>query len=226
VSAQCINSDVGKLLHAYEIGQLSEGDVCEFEAHVIECRSCLDELISMEQSVAAMIKDEKLRSLIERAATHESTDRVAPTGLFDRLKGAFWPEGNWLFKPALAYAAVALLLYPAYLGLRSPGPDGPQVATTILLNTTRSVSAAPVAGDIPVVLFFRVFGHTEGDSYDLSLWTEADELLYRNPAFTAVDNRQMGTLSLPAGMIGSGGYRLVITRPDGSTVRDYPFELQ
>jgi len=226
VSAQCTAPDVGKLLHAYEIGQLSEGEIQDFEAHVIECESCLNELTLLEQPLAAMLSEERLRSLIERAATRESTSREDPKSLIEWLKKAFWPEGNWLLKPALAYAAVVLLIYPAYLGLRSSGPSEPQVATTILLNTTRSVSAPSVADDSPVVLFFRVFGHTQGSSYDISLWTEADELLYRNPAFTSVDARQMGTLSLPAGMIEAGGYRLVIIRPDSTTVREYSFELQ
>jgi hypothetical protein len=219
MSPRCTDGDVGKLLHPYELGHLSESERDRFESHLLACDHCARELETFERPAEVLVSSVDVRAL----ATEYAQER---TSYLSRLKQAFWPQERLVLRPALAWGLVVLLIFPAYLGLRSGGMDVPTPATTILLTGTRSVSVPPTSGNRPVVLYFRVPGHRAGTVYEISLESESGELVHRDDTFSAIDDREMGTLLLPAERIGSGQYRLGIRGTDGTQIYEYSFTVQ
>jgi hypothetical protein len=218
MTAGCTDADVGKLLHPYELGHLTKTERDRFEAHLLGCEYCAQELQVFERAADTLISSVDVRAMSAAYAQERPSYLV-------RLRRALWPQERLLLRPALAWGLVVLLLFPAYLGIRSGPGEKPEAATTILLTGTRSVSVSPAADGRPIVLYFRVPNHRAGASYEITLVSEAGLVIHREADFDLIDDREMGTLLIPPRRISGGAYRLVINGSDGQRIYEYSFTI-
>ena len=75
--SECINEDVGRLLHAYELGQLDENDCERFEEHLMECDYCFEQA-KKSQSISRMIltDNENRKNIEELVSRFDQIDKI------------------------------------------------------------------------------------------------------------------------------------------------------
>ena len=211
--SKCKDPDLGNLLHAYELNALSEEDAERFETHLLECEHCFNQLKDFEREASLLLSDDEAKQLIKEAATEEYPQSES---FLRRLWQYLWPETPLVFKPALAYALILLMILPAYYGLRK-SPEGriSPVCQVLRLSPDRSpagdVFKISVGGDGVLSFVFR--GAVAGESYQVAIESEDGRVLFRNDTFNSFDEYGTGRLFLPLGKMKPGSYRLVITDP-------------
>jgi len=220
--SRCTSPEIGKLMHAYELGQLSETDMAAFEEHLVICSHCYDEVARFEPAAGLLRADSEIQVL---AAATARADQKA--GWLTKLKSVLWPGGTPLvLKPAVTYIALALLVYPAYLGLRDGSAPTVQSTQTVVLSGTRSTTQPLADNSAPVALVFRVGGAAAGDTLIVSIADEAGFIVFSDPAFSRLSPARLGTISFAQGALAAGPYSLTIADQAGDTLAEYRFRIE
>jgi hypothetical protein len=210
--SKCKDPDVGALLHAYELNALSPEDMERVEIHLLGCEHCFNQLNSFELEASLLSSDDEVKELITRAAREEHPQSESLRKRFWRY---VWPETPFVFKPALAYLLILLMILPAYRGVRISTRDQIRPVQTVSLFPDRSpdedVFRISVGGDGLLRFVFR--GAVAGQAYEVTIESENGAVIFRDSAFDGFDEYGAGQLLLPLAMMKPGIYRLVITDP-------------
>ncbi len=199
--------DVSELLHAWELGILSEEDARRFELHLLEDDKCFAE--AQRSSLASdIIKNssqarDEVDALLRRRRDCESARKRLGIGRF--LRG-----------PTLAWIAVCLLIYPAYLGLTYLDSDDIRPVHNVSLFPSRSASGATIriSPGKEGVLSFIFRGAMPGKVYRITLTAQDRDVLLLDREFSDFDNHETGRLVIPAHLMQPGLYRLIIIDPE------------
>ena len=211
----CTNESDGRLMHAYEVGRLSEEDAARFEEHCMTCPACFEELQAFRSITDLLVNDPELARLAADAARADAR----PQSSWSRIIEALWSKTSLVLRPAMAYLAVALLIPLAYRGMKYTPPEAPTVApvqTVELLATRRSMPTLQPQPDAQVVLRFSFSGADPENTYRVALRTPGHETVYRDDRFR-FDHNVVGYLSIPAAQMEVGVYQLVIEDPTDPT---------
>lgn len=226
--SKCKDPDLGILLHAYELNALSEEDTQRFETHLLECGHCFNLLKNFEQEAALLSSDNEVRELIGEAVREEYPQSESFLKRFWRY---VWPETPFVFKPALAYLLVLLMILPAYHGLKKFTEDKIRPVQTISLFPGRSaeedVFKINVGSDGLVSFVFR--GAVAGRSYRVVIESEDGIVVYQNNDFNRFDEYGTGQLIFPHTKMKPGHYRLVIIDPQAEPPlnrQQYSFRIE
>jgi hypothetical protein len=200
------------MLHAYEIGMLSEEDASRFEIHIIECESCREQVRRFSGGSALLRHDDEFTQ-IARNAVRKS---VQEGGLLKRIVSTLGSRSSWLRKPVLAYVLALLLAYPAYLGLR---PDQAVISpsTVIILDDMRSLSMPKFKSEdgatlVVDAIFKRAKGHDR--AFMISIVHEEDgKVVYTDDFTFSTANRN--AVEIPGGTLAPGKYELRLVDPEG-----------
>lgn len=217
----CINPEIGKMLHAYELGALSTDDCERFEAHLMECKACFAEAQNFCAESNLLMADASIIKEVAAAAGGENTVG-RKSEIFENIKRLLWPKAPLLFRPAVALIIIALLIYPAYIGLTGGHDKGIKAVSTIGLMPQRS-SATPefaVPGGSDFVMSFMYRDAVPGHGYILEISDENGRILIHDDSFTAFDKYGMGWLLIPTAEIKAGEYQLKLSDPDGSSTTE------
>jgi hypothetical protein len=194
------------LLHSYELGLLTEDEKERFEQHLLKCDHCVAELWRFETQA------ELLRS--HEAVAREVAEGVsAPESIGSRLRQWLWPDAPLVLKPAVALILVALLIYPAWLGIRSTADDaGIAPVHEISLMPSRSLAESTyrVPSGRSVVLEFVCYECNLGGPYRVEVFDAGGDLLYSIDSFRNFDQFEIGRVLLGAEIVRPGDYRLSI----------------
>jgi len=224
---ECTNKDVGKLLHGYEIGILSEPDCERFETHLLECEYCHNSLLEFEQTASLLKTSPKARAVIDEILMEEADAE----SLLGRIWNHLWPKAPFVFKPAVAYLLVLILIIPAYHGLRkSEVTTINEIKQTISLSPIRTATKA-LTKEISdnALLMFRFEGYQPGGKYRVVIESENGDIIYRNDDFKSFDDREIGSLNLAISRMKTGTYHMIITdmQADSSvTGPEYWFKIE
>jgi hypothetical protein len=209
---ECTNQDVGKLLHGYEIGILSDENRTKFEQHLLECEHCYEELARLEREAELLVSG----SLVKRAVNEVLSESTEAGSVVRRVWSHLWPKKPFVFRPALAYLLVLLLIIPAYHGFRSKEePRFQEVRQTIRLSTAR-MDLAPIfrkSMTDAALLTFHYEGAKPGDAYRVTIESEDGTIAYNNSEFNTLDRNEIGRLHLDLPGLKSGVYRLTVSDP-------------
>jgi hypothetical protein len=118
--AECTDPEIGSLLHAYEVGALSETDAKRFEVHILGCEQCFRRIKDFEYEAALLFEDEDVKEMVDRI-DRAHLRRHSPAG---RLWRYLWPKAPLIFKPAIAYLLILLMVIPAYRGVMRSDHEG------------------------------------------------------------------------------------------------------
>jgi hypothetical protein len=226
--SKCKDSDLGQLLHAYELNALSQEDSERFETHLLGCEHCFSQLKSFEQEAALLTSDDEVKQLIGEAAAEESPQEESLLKKFWRY---LWPETPVVFKPAMAYLLILLMILPAYHGLRKLTKDQIRPVQIISLFPDRSIPEdvfkISAGGDGLLSFVFR--GAVAGEDYHLLIESQDGRVVFQDDAFSSFDQYGTGRLLLPLSKMRPGEYRLVIIEPDVETPfnrQEYSFRIE
>jgi anti-sigma factor RsiW len=220
----CRQPELGKLLHAYELGMLSDDDRTRFEAHLLDCEACFGEITQLE-GVSSLLRDDvDVAALIRREA--------APTAskpLLARWRESLWPQKNLLLRPAMLYLLLVLAIYPAYRGLKAPDTSFIESVQTLNLTGMRSLTSEKIVPNKSLAVRFRYVGSEVGHAYVVALTTEQGETLFIDSFFTGFDETETAQLLIPAKLLTVGRYDLTITDPTGiehNSEQTYTFTIE
>ncbi|MCP4684405.1 MAG: tetratricopeptide repeat protein [bacterium] len=103
--SQCIDTKYETMIHAYELGVLSEKDREAFELHLLECESCFEAVRGFEDSSRLLRSDADVRSSVEEILDEGSS-------LPSRQEGSGERSSVWMprWVPVAVIAAAAVLL--------------------------------------------------------------------------------------------------------------------
>jgi hypothetical protein len=223
----CTNKDVGNLLHAYEIGILSEQECEQFETHLLGCEHCHSMLESFEERALLLATSEKVKEVVDESVRPKATEEPFIT----RLWNLIWPKAPILLRPAVAYILALLMIIPAYQGLmRSSGEQIRSVQTVRLLpDRSTAENALKVSSGDYGLLSFVFRGAIAGESYRVMIIAENDDVIFRDDAFKGFDEYETGRLLLPIAELPRGAYRLAITDPRADAplgTKEYVFRIE
>ena len=205
----CTDEKVGKLLHAYELGALSDEDAERFEIHLLGCEQCFAEVQQFSQS-ANILRDD--HAMLQDAGKTTVPD-TGPASLTGRIRRYLWPDMPLVFRPAVTIVLILLLIYPAYLGLLSVrGHDARTVVSVSLMSARSSAAEAisiPAGKDL--VISFHIHDAVPGDEYLLELRDDENSRLIYDESFSDFDEYSLGSILIPNDLMKNGRYRLELT---------------
>ncbi|MEW5923336.1 MAG: zf-HC2 domain-containing protein [Candidatus Zixiibacteriota bacterium] len=224
----CIDSEIGKMLHAYELGALPIEECERFEAHLMECKACFAEAQGFCAESNLLMSDKSIMDEVSAAIGGEEVI-TGKSIIFKELKRLLWPDTLFVLKPAIALIIIALLIYPAYIGIRSNPEEGIRAVSAISLMPTRSSVMPefeiPEAGDIIMSFMYR--DAVPEHEYTLEITDKNGGILISDKSFTAFDKYGMGWLLIPTDKIKAGEYQLKLFDPDGlSTTETQIYEFR
>lgn len=225
--SKCRDQNLGKLLPAYELNALGEEEVERFEIHLLECEHCFEELKAFEQQAALLVSDHDIRRVVQGLGGRET---IPAQSLLRRVWRYLWPDAPVLFRPALAWLIILLLIVPAYLGLR----DSPEmkIGRPQVVNLTPGRSTTEDSFQTHLqrdgLLQFVFYGAAGGKSYRVLIQSEEGNVIYRNHHFDGFDQYGRAQLVFPSAKMKPGVYRLIITDPLAEpplNTREYSFRI-
>ena len=223
----CTDKNLGNLLHAYEIGILSEQECEQFETHLLGCEHCHRMLESFEERASLLATSEKVKEVVGESVRR----KVTAEPFITRLRNLIWPKAPLMLRPAVAYLLVLLMIIPAYQGLMIFSDEQIRPVQTVRLLPGRSTeeNALKVSSGNDGLLSFVFRGAIAGESYRVIIFAEDGEVIYRDDAFSTFDEYETGRLLLPLVRLAPGVYRLVITDPRADApigTREYVFRIE
>ena len=200
MNEECNDPTKGSMLHAWEIGALTEEDAEQFEEHLLKCRSCFDKVLHFSASVDLMRKDRSIRKEIDR-----SVDGVIKHGT------SAWKVRQHLW-PVVAFTLIALLLYPAWVGLERL--DGPQIRAVEVIDLvpTRSASS-PI--DMPTLgkdFLLNISFDTDaaGKDFVIFIINAEGDTLYQEDVRSGTDSTATEAVLVPYEALSEGGCRVIL----------------
>ena len=219
-SGKCVEPKLSSMLHAYELGALSEEDEIKVEAHLLKCPYCYEKFKSFRTEVALIRHDKDVRDLLESAAD-ERTSLVNDTKSLWRY---LWPDAPVILKPAIAYLLVLFMAIPAYRGLMySTVADkgiGPVQVLKLVPNRSNAEEFFRISSEPDGVISFVFIGALPGKSYRVVIETADGSEVKRIDNFGSFDQFGTGQLWFPHVMMKVGSYRLTITDPSSESPTD------
>lgn len=227
IVAACTDLAVGALLHAYELGALSEQEAQQFERHLMECEHCLEEVRSFEETSRFLRDDAACRELAkETNGEVEVQGRKPRPGWFLRY---LWPPVPIVLRPAFSYSLVIVAIVLTAGSIRHHQPVVP--GQHIILTATRAAEEPTLQlGASPCgLVLFEFQGGRPGKSYFVQVTDPHRRVVYEDSSFTNMSSRETGALVLNLDAADPGIYRLVIA--DGHNVagpnrQEYRFRVR
>jgi len=225
--SECTNKEIGRLLHGYEIGILSESDCEKFETHLLECEHCHNLLLEFEKQAELLRSSPKAKVVIDDILS----EKEKRESFWARLWNHLWPKTHFILKPAITYLIIIVLAVPAYYGLkREPAPAIEEIRQTIHLSPIRIAAQALKKGlGDNGLLTFRFDNYYPGNPYKVMIESEDGIIIYDNADFHSFDQRSIGNLSLDISGMKAGKYHMVIsdTQADSpQVIQEYWFRIE
>lgn len=223
--SQCTNQKLGDLLSAYELGLLSELDTERFEEHLIGCEYCCARL-----KEGAGVSDLLLNSPRVKSETDKYARAGSDASLRTKLKNILWPEIPLPLRPAITITLIALLLYPAYLGLveKHRGGIGQVQSVTLLAQRSTSLPDLDISSGRDCLISFVYRYANPDDIYILRIESGEGRVIFADSKFNGFDEFGVGNILIPAQDLRPGLYRLIV-RPamtdSTTTPTEYPFKV-
>lgn len=208
--SKCIDPELGRLLHAFELGALSEEENEQFSIHLMRCEHCFQKALEFKEAAVYLRRSDKIRKMV----AEKSSDRTTTEATGTRIINYLWPRSSSL-KPAWLILIIIVLIYPAYLGLFGTKPASITPVDTLYLNPLRSVTKV-VSQPLPrhgMVISFVYLDAIPGLSYEVSILRSDSTLVFMDKAYSAFDSNGVGSIYIPGNTLGKGDYLLKINAP-------------
>jgi len=218
---ECINGEIGDLLHAYELDILPPDETEKFEIHLLECEYCAQKVADFRRQAGLLRSGQQVRDEIAGQASDAHATGEAVT-IWSRL----WPKGNFLLKPGLLLLIVLILLIPAYRGLfvgngSRIGP--PQVINLVPFRDSGTECFDRSLGGDGLISFVYPEAVT-GQPYVVMIKSESGGIVFADSTYTDFDEYGTGRLLIPAMLMTPGRYKLLISSEgESGPDREYAF---
>jgi|GEM_PF-6600982 len=217
----CTESSIGVKLHAYELNLLRGAELEEFEQHLLQCSACVEELkISAKVSTVLRV-DAAVQSIAAEFAIENKSAAVS------RL----WDTNVFvLLRPALLLIVIAILIYPAYLGMQSQPEDTPSLmpveAHLSLVQTRDGGPKSTLSAGKRTALTVMFPNTNRKDVYRLEVMRIGDSIAVYSNAKTSLDESLTASVVVEPNSLKMGDYIVRLRNLDGSgDWLDIPFQV-
>lgn len=222
MSDKCNHPEIGKYLHAFELGILPEEKRTAFEEHLLNCSYCFNEVEAMHRPLEIMESSIDLYQI----ATSAKINQVRKNTLIQNLSD--WIKFGW-GKPAILVIVILLSAYPAYLGLS--GKKQSNHITTIQslsLFTHRGNNDAPFEfnNNQDLVLSIICPDIDRSKQYKITITTGDRLELITIPNFDGFDQYNTGHIKIPKELLTTSDYSVEVISPETDTLYHFTFRLQ
>jgi hypothetical protein len=204
---QCVDPKYAEMIHAFELGLLSEADRQQFEQHLFVCESCFEEVRDFLPASKLMRYDKSIRQ--------DSIALRSSVTWFTRLR-------------VLAVAAVLVLaLVPIYY-FRLSDRDSSDAVQKLDFFPFRS-NGAPVLyldqGGLAEIRFTLDSANPQ-TVCRVVISSRAGDEIFREDGYRGFDSAGVGIIQVPVTDFKKGFYSLTVAEPTGSlpvSRREYNF---
>lgn len=208
--SKCIDPEFGRLLHAFELGALSEEEYEQFSIHLMKCDHCFQKALELKEAAVYLRTSDQIRKMV----TEKISDRKTSEASGNRIINYLWPRFTSL-KPAWLILIIIVLIYPAYMGLFGKKSASITPVDTLYLNPLRSATGV-VSHPLPrhgMVISFAYLDAIPGLSYEVSILRSDSTPVFVDKAYSAFDSNGVGSIYIPGNTLGKGDYLLKIDEP-------------
>ena len=213
--ADCVDRDVGLLLHGYEIGILTDEEKRQFEDHILKCEYCFDQLKKYDRETSILADSQEIREAVHNFVS----DETKPDSPLKKLFNIFWPKAPLIFRPAFTYLLILLMVIPAYYGIRNLSDPGLRITGQKIsfLDDRRNLGQSPVVdksqtGSLSIVYGYENIAKNKG--YRLEISYEDGSILDKKQVISGFNDYYMGEINIPLSKLKSGKYYLRIYDPE------------
>ena len=200
---KCNNRNLSELLHAYELGMLSENERREFEEHLLSCDECSRRAVDFEVSVKLLRRDNDIAQAVTRASETDSAEKPG--------KGK--TAKIWRYLIAAVLVTVVGVPVVKYF---TPHDNVSLIAQSIDLNPLRSeadnVIDLTLPGDIEIR--FVVEGATPSDIFGVKIAMIGNEPVWASKTFSDFNVAGQGLIVIPVELLEKGYYSIEVFRSD------------
>ncbi|MCK5126277.1 MAG: zf-HC2 domain-containing protein [candidate division Zixibacteria bacterium] len=223
----CVDKSIGSLIHAYELGLLSEEKSECFEQHLMKCDYCASEVKDFSPRPAMILKDPFVKNEIRRLDNSISVK----SSFLNKIWTYLWPNIPVILRPAIPVLLVLLLIYPASRGLHFTSISSVKSIQSIQLFPVRSKTVkVPISmAEQDIVVSFVYEGSVLGKSYYIDIKDDSRKIIYSEQSYKNFDEYDRGHLLISGNLLQQGRYCLTISDPNGNTIsniQEYRFTIQ
>ncbi|MBD3232661.1 MAG: hypothetical protein GF315_02945 [candidate division Zixibacteria bacterium] len=224
--AECNDRSFKDLLHAYEMGILSEDERKRVEIHLLKCESCFETVQEGHESAQMMKTEGEFRAV----AGEYGKEKVAGERLWNRLK-------MYLFSPitlpkphriATVFVIFLIVAFSVYKFGIDTGSEY-RVQQVLKFYPNRAVTANFIEleqGGVAVIEF--VYGEAQpGQSYRLQIKSLDSEYIVLDSVFSEFNDLGRGSVSIPVEAFTRGFFRLQFIDPESNQPQmEYRFRVE
>ncbi|MCK5126266.1 MAG: hypothetical protein KAR42_08410 [candidate division Zixibacteria bacterium] len=215
------------LLHGYELKVLNDAETRLFEEHLMTCTFCLEQIRSFQDEASVLLNDSDAQEIIAQAVEKESRPNRGKT---KSIWSFLWPNAPVIFRPALLYPIIILLLIPAVLWFIPDAFDTESRVQTIHLSGMRSQAEETFSCELGFdgIIVFVCTEARSGEQYDITVYDKIDNVVINVTGFNCIDLLGTGYLLYPSDKMSAGDYKLQIAQMrDGKRIvlKEYKFSI-
>lgn len=210
----CTYTEMSSLLHAYELGILSEPDCEQFERHLLRCPECRNKVERFQNEIVALrdvVSDTWIDAVpVDTSYRRQPTSRIA------------WP--------VLAATLFVLLVVVLFWNPLSEPNESIREVQVIGLMQTRSglASRYEIRPGKDILLCFSTYNATPNSIHRVVVETSDGDRICAVDRFQNYDAAGVGWLFIPSRLISPYKYTLTVIDPDiieGNPIAHFKFEL-
>ncbi len=207
---KCSEPLLENILHAYELGILSDPDREIIELHMMKCEHCFNKSLKFKKTARLLREDEDIKGEIKRI----DSEKPHKTSTLASLIYWLWPEKpkSVLLKPAIIIGLILIISYPAYKTF---------LEKDVTIQPVQILNLYPFRGgqqnvisldkNGQIVINFVCESAEPGKFYGVTVKTEEGAITFADDRFTGFNASGMGSVRIPSNDFRKGRYSLAVT---------------
>ncbi|MBD3234766.1 MAG: hypothetical protein GF315_13655 [candidate division Zixibacteria bacterium] len=199
------------LLHAYEIGALTDEDRERFEIHLLKCDACYSSVKEFKAHSDTMVRSELIKGTVSQGIAE-----TEPKGSFEKLRRYLLPDVPVIFRPAFLYLLLLVVLIPLVISMiQMRGTNIESVQYQDLISTRsakRTVLEKDLSNQATLTFFYPDARHNR--NYRLIITHENGQVIYKDENYNMFNEYQTGAINLDIENLTPGRYNLTIKDPE------------
>lgn len=207
---RCIEPSFENMLHAYELGILSETDRETLELHMMKCDHCFSESLNFKKPAELLREDKDIKGEIKRI----DSKKPHKTSTLASMIYWLWPEKPKfvLLKPAIILGLILIISYPAYKTfLEKDASMRPVRVLNLYPFRGGQQNVARLDKNDQIVINFVCESAVPGQSYRVTIEGEEGTITFADDRFTGFNASGMGSIRIPGNDFRKGRYSLAVT---------------
>lgn len=198
------------MLHAFELGMLSDSNREKLEIHLLECDHCFENARGLADAAVLLRDDPDVKQFIDHIDKKKQPSKPARHKILNLL----WPEKPRyiLAKPIVILILFLIVSYPIYrFGVYQPSGYQQTINLFPMRGGNANIISLEKGGEVIVNFVFE--NAKPGKLYDITISTRDGEIIYSDNKFSNFNTSGLGSIALPVNEFEKGDYVLNIVDP-------------